>query len=155
MTLNFTSALRIGMTVAAKTRLFPLLLAGAMLAPCSAFAQSMPLWKSYTQTGNIRDIVLSAGNDNSVAFWLGEKADTQNGRLQNPVINQRVLTTGPLQMSDIDTNYVLGTRLCSPSPVAGLMTTTTNIQGLLKTSNFPKLADTRSVAYWLNSGAAT
>ncbi|WP_207729036.1 hypothetical protein, partial [Gluconobacter cadivus] len=35
------------------------------------------------------------------------------------------------------------------------MTTTTNIQGLLKTSNFPKLADTRSVAYWLNSGAAT
>ncbi|MBF0889795.1 hypothetical protein HKD19_14830, partial [Gluconobacter sp. LMG 1745] len=136
-------------------RLFPLLLAGAMLAPCSTFAQSMPLCKSYTQTGNIRDIAPSTENDNSVAFWLGKKADTQNGRLQNPVINQRVLTTGPLQMSDIDTNYVLGTRLCSPSPVAGLMTTTTNIQGLLKTSNFPKLADTRSVAYWLNSGAAT
>ncbi|KXV41887.1 hypothetical protein AD941_02400 [Gluconobacter albidus] len=84
-----------------KMRVFPLIVAWTFLAVPSAFGQSMPLWKSVTQTGSIRDLVLSAGNDNSVAAWLGKKADTQNGHLQNPVINQRAITSGPLQMSDI------------------------------------------------------
>ncbi|WP_408735353.1 hypothetical protein, partial [Gluconobacter albidus] len=82
-------------------RVFPLIVAWTFLAVPSAFGQSMPLWKSATQTGNVRDLVLSAGSDNSVAAWLEKKADTQNGRLQNPVINQRSITTGPLQLSDV------------------------------------------------------
>ncbi|MBF0888053.1 hypothetical protein [Gluconobacter cadivus] len=58
-------------------------------------------------------------------------------------------------MSDIDTNYVLGTKLCGTSPLLGLMTTTTNPVGLIQQDNFAKLADTRAVSYWLNSGGAT
>lgn len=92
---------RCDMTGAMKMRIFPLIVAWTFLAVPSAFGQSMPLWKSATQTGNVRDLVLSAGSDNSVAAWLGKKTDTQNGRLQNPVINQRSITTGPLQLSDV------------------------------------------------------
>jgi len=68
-------SLWIGMTVAAKTRLSLLFLAGTLLAAFPVFAQSMPSWKSYTQTGNLRDVVPSAGNDNSVAAWFGKKVD--------------------------------------------------------------------------------
>ena len=71
------------MTGVMKMRLFHLILAGALLAAPSAFAQSMPFWKSYTQTGNLRDIIPSAGNDNSVATWLGKKIDVTGGKATN------------------------------------------------------------------------
>ncbi|KXV51710.1 hypothetical protein AD945_00015, partial [Gluconobacter albidus] len=92
---------RMGMIGVMKMRLFSLTLSVMLVASSSAFGQSMPAWKSYAQTGNPKDIVPSAGSDVSVAAWLGKKADTQNGRLQNPVINQRSITTGPLQLSDV------------------------------------------------------
>ncbi len=75
---------RICMTGVMKMRLFPLILSVALLATTPAFGQSIPSWKSVTQTGNVRDLVLSAGSNNSVAAWLGKKADTTNGQLQNP-----------------------------------------------------------------------
>ncbi|KXV51673.1 hypothetical protein AD945_00050, partial [Gluconobacter albidus] len=37
----------------------------------------------------------------NLSVQLGDKANAINGHLQNPVINQRAITSGPLQMSDI------------------------------------------------------
>lgn len=83
-------------------KIIPIAIGAAIASvPVSALAQSMPAWKSYMQTGNAADIVPSAGTDDSVAAWLAKKVDTQNGTMQNPTINQRAITTGPLQMSDI------------------------------------------------------
>ena len=59
-------------------RLLHLTLALAFLTAPSAFGQSMPSWKSATQTGNLRDLVLSAGSDNSVAAWFGKKVDVSS-----------------------------------------------------------------------------
>lgn len=56
---------------------------GALLLPFSAHAQSVPDWKSYTETGNPADIVLSAGTSNSVAAWVGKKVDTSGGQSTN------------------------------------------------------------------------
>ena len=69
---------RIGMTGVMKMRLLHLTLALAFLTAPSAFGQSMPSWKSATQTGNLRDLVLSAGSDNSVAAWFGKKVDVSS-----------------------------------------------------------------------------
>lgn len=57
-------------------KLIPLVIGAAITSvPVSALAQSMPAWKSYMQTGNISDIVPSAGTSDSVAAWLAKKVD--------------------------------------------------------------------------------
>lgn len=72
---NFTQAMR--------WRAMHLVIACALVSAPSAFSQSMPAWKSSLQTGNIKDIVPSAGGDNSVAAWLGKKADVLSCRTRD------------------------------------------------------------------------
>ena len=76
---------QLGMAGVMKMRLLHLTLALAFLTAPSAFGQSMPSWKSATQTGNVRDLVQSAGNDNSVAAWLGKKVDVSSINRPNGV----------------------------------------------------------------------
>ncbi len=71
------------LTHAMRVRAMHLVIAGALVSAPSAFAQSMPSWKSSLQTGNIKDLVPSAGSDNSVAAWLGKKADVLSCRTRD------------------------------------------------------------------------
>ncbi|MBF0859797.1 hypothetical protein HKD24_11290 [Gluconobacter sp. LMG 31484] len=74
--------------------------------PATVLAQSMPSGVcSYRATGNPA-CIQSAPN---VAAWQKLKTDVENGKLNSPTINQRSITTAPLQQSDVDAvNGVLG-----------------------------------------------
>ncbi|MBV1833097.1 hypothetical protein [Novacetimonas pomaceti] len=69
-------------------------LCAILMAPVAAHAQSMPAWKSYTQTGNPANIVPSAGTTDSVAAWIAKKVDTSSGTSTNQALTTPAITGG-------------------------------------------------------------
>lgn len=102
-----------------------------------------------TTNGAATGLTRTGGTDTGTDISAANLSADMTGAQAAALINTS------LQQSDITSDYVVSSTECSDVQLTSLMTTTTNIQGLIATSNFPKLSGSRSVSYWLNSGGAT